>query len=741
MIRARADRFVLLTASFSAMVYLAASGDAISMIPVLLGLLAARVITGPAGGSRSLPTGIITLAVLGVMGVIVSVALVRGFDIELFSRLIALLMTLKAFERRGGRDLSQILMLAVFLLIGSLLTDSGLLVGLGLVLMVPLTAASAMSLQMLIAAERARMPRASLSAPAGRSLRRTVGLLTGLGLFGSVVMFLVIPRGLAEQVFGSLGQVSVGEAVTGFDDEIDLDLGGLISDSQTPVLDLQVTGVAGKQLGSVGKTYYLRGAVLDRYEDRKWKSAIPIKDGDISAFEAERQNAFASSARSRGRTSEKPIEQRVIIRNVSADRTYVFGSWEPVRIRFDQATTIRVRPDVGTARFIGTQGKLAYSLVVRDLLMEDDLATATVANVTRGETSVSFESQAVRDYAVALLEQEQIPTDPAERAVRDDHRVARLFEQHLQLQFQYTLTPRTPPGNRDPIEWFLNDHREGHCEVFASAMAALCRSVGIDARVVTGYLATEFNEMTGYYVVRESNAHAWVEVQVVPGTGGGDPGVWQTLDPTPRAGLQSAHQLKSGLVARVKRLFETAEFTWINSVIGFGAESQKAVTGTIELPRWMRNLDERAEQRISQGRERVIAVSFGIGVAAFAGSMLLLTLLRLVVSMLLGRVGWGGFRWRPRRARRRDSGVRRAGMDKAYVSLLRSLSRRGLPKPAAVPLRRHLQTCGPSITPDALRAYTEAAMILYEAEFAGRGLDGERREALRAAVREAASRS
>jgi len=80
-------------------------------------------------------------------------------------------------------------------------------------------------------------------------------------------------------------------------------------------------------------------------------------------------------------------------------------------------------------------------------------------------------------------------------------------------------------------------------------------------------------------------------------------------------------------------------------------------------------------------------------------------------------------------------------MDRAYTGLLRSLKRRGVPKPSAVPLRRHLETCGPSMPPGALRAYTEAALILYEAEFAGRGLGRERREILRAAVREAASRS
>ena len=60
-------------------------------------------------------------------------------------------------------------------------------------------------------------------------------------------------------------------------------------------------------------------------------------------------------------------------------------------------------------------------------------------------------------------------------------------------------------------------------------MVLMLRSQGIPARLVTGFLGGEYNPFEGYYIVRESNAHAWVEA-CMPGEG------WRIFDPTPPAG-------------------------------------------------------------------------------------------------------------------------------------------------------------------------------------------------------------
>jgi hypothetical protein len=90
-------------------------------------------------------------------------------------------------------------------------------------------------------------------------------------------------------------------------------------------------------------------------------------------------------------------------------------------------------------------------------------------------------------------------------------------------KFFYTLQPTILHG--DPVDEFLFETRRGFCEHYASSFTVLMRAAGIPARVVTGYLGGELNELGGYYVVRQSDAHAWSEVWLA-GEG------WVRTDPT-----------------------------------------------------------------------------------------------------------------------------------------------------------------------------------------------------------------
>ena len=102
---------------------------------------------------------------------------------------------------------------------------------------------------------------------------------------------------------------------------------------------------------------------------------------------------------------------------------------------------------------------------------------------------------------------------------------ARAIEEHLQHDYGYTLElPKTAVS--DPVAYFLFTRKKGHCEYFASAMAVMLRSMGIPARMVTGFQSGLLNPITDLYVIRASDAHSWVEAYL-PGSG------WTTFDPTP----------------------------------------------------------------------------------------------------------------------------------------------------------------------------------------------------------------
>lgn len=114
------------------------------------------------------------------------------------------------------------------------------------------------------------------------------------------------------------------------------------------------------------------------------------------------------------------------------------------------------------------------------------------------------------------------------------------IELRLQRGFRYARSVERP-AHRDPALDFLLWNKRGHCEYFASAMALVARAAGIPARVVTGYRVGERSPF-GYYVVRERNAHAWVEAWV-PGVG------WTTRDPTPEAFLPQNREHRASYAA------------------------------------------------------------------------------------------------------------------------------------------------------------------------------------------------
>ena len=89
--------------------------------------------------------------------------------------------------------------------------------------------------------------------------------------------------------------------------------------------------------------------------------------------------------------------------------------------------------------------------------------------------------------------------------------------------FSYTLSP--PPLGRDSVDDFLFGARAGFCEHFSNAFVVLMRHMGVPSRVVTGYQGAEHNAAEGYWIVRQSDAHAWAEVWL-EGVG------WQRVDPT-----------------------------------------------------------------------------------------------------------------------------------------------------------------------------------------------------------------
>jgi protein-glutamine gamma-glutamyltransferase len=147
---------------------------------------------------------------------------------------------------------------------------------------------------------------------------------------------------------------------------------------------------------------------------------------------------------------------------------------------------------------------------------------------------------------------------------------ARAIERYLRSDYTYSLEmPLREPA--DPLADFLFTRRRGYCEYFASSMAVMLRSIGIPARLATGFQNGIYNSITGFWVVRASDAHAWVEAWM-PGRG------WTTFDPTPAD--PNAHSF--GLMSKLDLYFDAAGAFWQEWVVGYDPHRQGTLAGRLQ---------------------------------------------------------------------------------------------------------------------------------------------------------------
>ncbi len=637
-----------------------------------------------------LPRPLINLALGGVLIAALAQAFDEGLDVDAFCVFLSLLVLVKLFDTARPRDDAQLITLGVFLAIGAILTSNRLAVAMVLVVFYVLLVAAVIRHQIRaveFAAGAARRAIGVERRPPAVSTRPIIRFGLASGVFGAivgVVVFVALPRELGDRVFGDFRNASLG-SVTGFSDRVQLGVEGLISESPEIVLDMTVRDQSGAVVGSNGQTHYLRGAVLSEYERGAWVRA----DGPaVDAFRVGGNRGYTL-----GDPRTATIEQEITIRSAPRGESYLFTVWQPVEMTLGQTSEIiRSRGDDIVLRRSGRPGRFLYTV------RSQETPVLPIGAEPRETVEVRFDAPEIEARAREIVGdwRDAMPEGGWDPAVVEQ--AAQRIEASF-LTFAYTLSPGAPPRGMDPIEWFVFESQSGHCEYFASAMVAMCRSVGINARVVTGYVATEFNETSRHYVVRESNAHAWVEVET-------SLGLWRTFDPTPPADLARVHQVSESLVARTGRLIDAIEYLWIRAVVAFDEDSRQGLLGGLAPSA------RRVETRLSQTGEALVRDGRSIMArAALVGVVTFVATLGLGWAVLLGwrrlRRGWGG---------------REGELPAYYVELLKRWRRDGIPKPTSRTPGEHARI---ALTPGGVRLVE----LLYRDRFGGGLSDAERDEA------------
>lgn len=173
--------------------------------------------------------------------------------------------------------------------------------------------------------------------------------------------------------------------------------------------------------------------------------------------------------------------------------------------------------------------------------------------------------------------------------LESDRAKAAAVEAYLRENYGYSMSGMARMGP-DPVTWFLLNQREGHCEYFAGAMVVLLRELGIPARMVAGYSGGSLSSSGDEAVVREVNAHAWVEAWVGPDE------VWTVFDPTPAGEVPALDRPSFG--ERLRWAWDWTGSRWDRYILTFGLGEQiglatAAADGVAHLARgvdWQRGV-------------------------------------------------------------------------------------------------------------------------------------------------------
>lgn len=488
------------------------------------------------------------------------------------------------------------------------------------------------------------------------SLARVLPGLMLMILIGAAVVFFLMPRMSA----GYLGGYSFGtDFSSGFSDHVQLGQIGQIQQSNAVVMHIQIDG------DTVGRyDLHWRGVALSNFDGRTWSKSsdafILRKNADNSFVVPGLAGQNLKSYVTPGMAREQMVHYRVLMEPIGTN-VFFLAAW-PHRVSGDYHML--------AADSAGAVYDFDVQRAISRYEADSDIATASPAEL-RGAGQI-YSPQIASTYLRLPATDPRVPQLAAQitASAKTNYDKAAAVENYLRTRFGYTLQlPQTEV--KDPIANFLFVRKQGHCEYFASAMAVMLRTQGIPSRVVNGFRSDEFNDLTGNYVVRAKDAHAWVEAYF-PGYG------WQTFDPTP-GGNAGTPQGWGRLALYVDAM---ASF-WRDWIVSYDTShqyvlGQTAVSGTRGLwegaRAWARDKYEsmlqwarRSQDRVENSPVRWVVVGLAITLA-------------LLLMGNLGRIARWLHEWRlqahPERSPEQVAAL-------WYSRMARVVARRGMDKPRA----------------------------------------------------------
>ena len=447
--------------------------------------------------------------------------------------LLLLLGALKSYEGRTRRDWQVAALVQIFLLTGAVLFNQSMLVGAWVLVCLTLIAVALAILNELD-------PKTALK-------QSLIGF--ALTLLPMILLFITMPR--KESPLWGIPQNPSNQSTTGISESMKPGSIGNLVQSNEPAF----TATFKDNYRPRPQDLYWRVMVMiDRDEMGEWHAAHGMMDGAYPA---------------RGSRPTANVSYQIVL--------------EDTKGRIPALDYPSRRQDTGILQELGDVLRVYSRQGVRGITLyanaTDELTQKLDANEMQMYTAISNNNPQTKALAQSLYQQ----------AGGDTSRFVQAAYQYFnQQKFAYTLKPPVLQTG-SPTDEFLFKTKQGFCEHYADAFVTLMRSVGVPARVVTGYQGGEWNEQGGFWQIRSKDAHAWAEVWLP------ERNVWKRVDPTAAvsisrvdSGVDSAlpaeeiNELVSNLSAW-NRFTSQSQIYWQRWVVNFDNAQQNSLFSLLML--------------------------------------------------------------------------------------------------------------------------------------------------------------
>jgi protein-glutamine gamma-glutamyltransferase len=463
--------------------------------------------------------------------------------------------------------------------------------------------------------------------------RAMAGFAVPMNIILTAFVFILFPRLTLNATLPGFANQHMG-----FTDQVDLRRTGTIADDPSVVMWMRLSA-SDRPLWSG----YLRGLAMTRFDGQQWRAnpteaARPVGRDGNGVFRPMQPLPGAQL-----------IHPAILLVSPSAGTLFITG--RPLEV-------ITTLPSLELTRSSGLRSTTRWDHPLR----YDFISDVAMRRVLPGSLLPPSERQ-------ELLKLPGIPLDRIAARAKEAARHGSAYEraQHIAAYLRTRCRYSADLGAQrsdNPVETFLETSRSGPCGHFASAMALMCRLQGIPSRVVAGYWHGEYNAPADQFVIREQDAHAWVEAYV-DGLG------WVPFDPSPRQSLSPGAAQQSWR-HEVRQYWDYLGFQWDRLIIEYDLYSQIKALQTLQhssetantaFSRWWQrhfaNLSRSKPQ--SRGEEPALHSSGRLSRPWTA-------------ALLLASLGAASFFWKRKARTPEDQAVL------AYRRFLSWIARQGFPK-------------------------------------------------------------